>query len=322
MSKRARRLITLIVLAVFFGYFLLNIDKFRPLIHVNAYLLIAVALADLASIAANGLFMRIILRPFGKFIALIESVYVALISSVGNFFAPAGSGFGFRAVYLKKRHGLAYADYTVTLYGNYIIVFLVNAFAALAALYLLRHRHTSEYFVLLVVFASVFGGSLLLSLLKVPPALVEKVLRGQRLNIFAKTLFNILDGWNRIISNKRLMTRLIALTTFNFLLSLLVARLEITALHLSISFPALLLFSVLGSLSLFISITPANLGVKEAIYLFSSSVIGFSTSQILSIALVDRGVLFLVLGLLWLLLSKLRSDSDSRHFVDRPEVIE
>jgi uncharacterized membrane protein YbhN (UPF0104 family) len=126
------------------------------------------------------------------------------------------------------------------------------------------------------------------------------------MNKLAKIFFQMLDGWNGIVANRLLMIQLILLVMVNFLFSLLVAKTEIVALHLTISFPALLLFSVLGSLSLFVSVTPANLGVKEAIYLFSSTVIGFSVPQILSIALIDRGVLFVVLVVLWAATSRLK----------------
>jgi uncharacterized protein (TIRG00374 family) len=306
MSKQIRRFLTIAVLAVFVGYFCLNVDKFRPLAHVNVYLLAIIAIGDVTAIAANGLFIKFILEPFEKRIPTLESVYVSLISSVGNFFAPVGGGFAFRAAYLKKRHGLPYSDYMATLYGNYIVVFLVNAFFGLLSLYLLREKHSSQYFILVMVFAAIFGVSLVLSLVKIPAAVIRRDIKNKYISKFAKILLEMLQGWNRIISNKKLLARLVMLIAFNFALSLLIAKLEIVALHLTISFSGLLLFSVLGSLSLFVSITPANLGVKEAIYLFSSTVIGFSVSQILSIALIDRGVLFLTLVLLWALSSKLR----------------
>ena len=306
--KHAKKLITLLVILIFVAYFALNVGQFKPLLHVNVYLLFVIAIADFLAIAANGLFIKFILEPFGKYISVIESVYVSLISAVGNFFAPIGAGFGFRAVYLKKKHGLKYGDFISTLYGNYIIVFLVNSFFALLALYLLRGKQDSEYFVLVAIFGSLFGVSLLLSLVKLPE--LNRELKNKHLNRLAKTLLGVIKGWNQIVSNKKLLTRLIAIVVFNFAIALTVARLEIAALHFSITFPALLLFSVLGFLSLFVNITPANLGVKEAIYIFSASVIGFSTGQILSIALIDRGVLFIVLAASWFISSRTKNTRD------------
>jgi uncharacterized membrane protein YbhN (UPF0104 family) len=306
-SKFLRTILTLVVLVVFAVYFLLNINQFKILLHVNFYLLIVIAIGNFLNIASSGLFIKIILKPFGKFISLVESTYVALISTVGNFFAPAGSGFGFRAIYLKKRHGLSYSDYMTTLYGNYIIVFLVNAFFGLLSLYLLRAKHNDAFFVLVMVFGGMFAASLLLSLVRIPSRVLEYDLKNAYLNKLTKILLQMLEGWNGIVANRKLMAKLTSLIVINFAMAMFVAKTEIVALHLTISFSALMLFSVLGSLSLFVSITPANLGVKEAIYIFSAHVIGFSTSQILSIALIDRGVLFITLVVLWLYSSKTKA---------------
>lgn len=298
-SRRLSIVGTLIVLAIFVAYFMMNSSKFRPLLNVNFWLLLVIAAGDLGGVFVNGLFTKFILRPFKKHIPVLESFYVSLISTVGNFFAPVGAGFGFRAVYLKRKFGVPYGEYISTLSGNYIIVFLVNSFFGLLSLYLLRARHDSEYGVLVLVFAVIFITSLILSLVKIPLKVAESQ-HNSYLRKFLRQLVRVSQGWNHIISHKKLMLQLVMLTTINFLLTVGITYTIIRALQFSISAGPLILFSVLGSLSLFINITPANLGVKEAIYLFSSKVLGFSTAQILSIALIDRGVMFLLLFLLWL----------------------
>ncbi|HVX58693.1 MAG TPA: lysylphosphatidylglycerol synthase transmembrane domain-containing protein [Candidatus Saccharimonadales bacterium] len=297
-SKNTRLIVTLIVLILFIGYFAANTSKFRPLLDLNLLLLLIIAIGDMAGIFINGLFTRFILRPFKKHISLGESFYVSLISSVGNFFAPVGAGFGFRAVYLKKKFGLPYSEYISTLSGNYIIVFLVNSLAGLLALYLLRSRSDAQYKVLALAFGIVFVVSLTLSLIKVPISAANEQKVGA-VRKFVRQLARVTEGWNHIVSHRLLMLQLIGLTTTNLILTMGITLTIIHSLHFNIALAPLLLFSVLGSLSLFINVTPANLGIKEAIYLFSSHVLGFSTSQILSIALVDRGVMFILLALLW-----------------------
>ena len=295
-----------LLVSVFAGYFALNIHKFRPLLDVKFYFLCAIALGDVISMFINGLFTKVILKPFGKTISLLESFYVSLVSTIGNFFAPVGAGFGFRAVYLKKNHGLPYSEYISTLSGNYVIVFLVNSLFGLLALFLLRSRADSEYGVLVIAFAVVFVISLVLSLVKIPIRASDEQ-KNRYLGGFIKNLARVTKGWNHIISHKKLMIQLVGLTVLNLVLTMAITWTIIHSLRLGVSFAPLLLFSVLGSLSLFINITPANLGIKEAIYLFSSSVLGFSVSQILSIALIDRGVMFSVLLLLWIFSSKMKS---------------
>jgi uncharacterized protein (TIRG00374 family) len=303
-SKRLQNIIGLGVFALFAVYFFLNLDNFKPLLDVNVALLGVIALCNIAAISANGLFIKFILQPFGKHISVAESVYVSLISSVGNFFAPVGGGLGFRAVYLKKKHGLPYSEYLSTLSGNYIIVFLVNSFFGLLSLFLLRERTNAQYAVLVAIFGGLFLVTLVLSLIKLPALKGTRRLKNKYLRTFYNLLIQITGGWNRIVSNKRLMVQLIGITAFNFLLMLTIARLIMASLHFEIGTAELLLFCVLGSLSVFVNITPANLGVKEAIYIFSASVIGFSINQIILIALIDRGVLFITLVFLWFFTSR------------------
>jgi uncharacterized protein (TIRG00374 family) len=295
-----------LILIIFLTYFLLNINNFKPLLNVNPLYLIAIAACDILIIFTNGIFTKVIMQPFNKYISYLESFRVSLISTVGNFFAPVGAGFGFRAVYLKKKHGFSYSDFLSTLYGNYIIIFLLNSLFGLISLYLLRAKADRNYYTLVLIFGCVFIVSLLLAVLKIPLKAINYFENKNRHKRVINIFINISKGWNNIVSNKKLMIRLIAISLSNFLLLIIISKLIIVSLHLTISSAALLLFSVLGSLSLFINITPANLGVKELIYIFSMSVIGFSVNQILMIAIIDRGVLFIILFASWLLLGRLK----------------
>lgn len=299
----SRIFLTAAVLIIFVIYFVLNIKQFQLLLHIDPLFLVLIALVDVFAIFVNGLFTKFILRPFDRYISMKESFYVSLISTVGNFFAPAGAGLGFRAVYLKKKHDLSYGKYVSILSGNYILVFLVNSFVALLALYLLRAHSDDQYATLVIIFAVILVASLVMTFVRTPPIKVER-LKNHKLKSVVRSFSAVMQGWNHIISHKRLLAQLIILTFVGLLINIVNNFLIIHTLNLHITLAPLLLLSVLGSLSLFINITPANLGVKEAIYLFSSSVIGFSTPQILSIALVDRVVVFGVLFCLWLYFSK------------------
>lgn len=307
-KNKVRLLVTALVLVIFAVYFVVNIDKFRPLRDIEGWLLILIGLGDISIIMANGLFTKFILRPFGKSISLAESFYVSLISSVGNFFAPAGAGFAFRAVYLKRKHGLPYSDYVSVLFGNYIIVFLINSTFGLFSLWLLRSRANHQYAIITFVLATIFIVSLLLTIIKVPG--LETVQTKNRAAAYLLNVFHKISiGWRKIVAHPKLLLQLSAVTVLNLALTIFITWMIILSLNLHVGFAALVLFSVLGSLSLFVNITPANLGVKEAIYLFSSTVLGFSIWQILLIALIDRGVQFIVLLLLWLSSSKMRRQS-------------
>jgi uncharacterized protein (TIRG00374 family) len=300
-----------LVLIIFVTYFAMNVDKFRLLSRIDPLFLVLIAAVDVFAIFVNGLFTKFILRPFDKRISMKESFYVSLISSVGNFFAPAGAGLGFRAVYLKKQHDLSYGKYVSILSGNYILVFLVNSLAALVSLYVLRGRDNARYATLVTIFGVIFVVSLIMTFIKMPHIRAGRI-KNRKFSSVINSFSSVMQGWSHIVSHKKLLARLIVLTFVGLLINIVNNFLIIHTLNLHITFAPLLLLSVLGSLSLFINVTPANLGIKEAIYLFSSSVIGFSTPQILSIALVDRVVLFMVLFCLWLYFSKYKHATESQ----------
>jgi uncharacterized protein (TIRG00374 family) len=302
-KKYQRQILGLIVLGVFIGYFALNKESFRPLTEIRPVYLIGVSLCYIAIVYTNGLFIKYVIEPYKKYISVSESTRVSLLSSLGNFFATSGAGLGFRAVYLKKKHGLGYSDYMTTLYGNYLLIFIINALFGLLSLGLVSNRTGVQFLGATMFFASLLFVSLVLCFVKLP----YSFFMNSRLSL-VKTVLRYLksmtEGWNNIVSDKRLLLHLTSLITIQLFLTFLIGWLEFTSLQIEVGMPELLLFSVLGSLSIFVSLTPANLGVKEGIYLLTAAVIGITTPQIVSIALIDRGILFGTLFVLWLLIGR------------------
>src|SRR3990167_572773 len=196
--KNLRLIIFIIVIAVFTVYFLLNVEKFKPLLEVNIGLLLIIALANLAGIFINGLFTKFILEPFKKLISVAEAFYVSVISSIGNFFAPAGTGFGIRAVYLKKKHGLPYSEFISTLSGNYVLVLLINSLIGLVALYLLRDQYSVQFLALVMIFGLMFVVALGLIFLKIPSGKGSTQEKGSSLS---RSFYRVVYGWSKINSN-------------------------------------------------------------------------------------------------------------------------
>lgn len=308
LKKNISYAITLLVIIIFGVYLSLNFEDFRPLLHINTFFLVLILIGNLATIFANGLFIKFVIQPFGKHISTSESFYVSILSSVGNFFTSVGGGLSFRAIYLKKRHQLSYSKYLSTVSGNYIFVFFVTSLIGIVSLFMLRDHRNVQYFILLASFLFLFLCCLAISLLKLPK--FSNRINHNKINSILEIIDQVSIGLKTIFHSKKLLVQLLALTLFNLSITLINNYLIIKSLDLSIGLPQLALFSVLGLLSLFINITPANLGIKEAVYIFSSSVVGFSVSEIIAISLIDRGVLFLSLLLVWLFSLRIKNKFD------------
>ena len=67
---------------------------------------------------------------------------------------------------------------------------------------------------------------------------------------------------------------------------------------IEINYLSALFLASMGSLGILVALTPAGLGVSEAIIVFSALTIGISPIQSLSVAILGRAISFLVLFIL------------------------
>jgi uncharacterized protein (TIRG00374 family) len=99
-----------------------------------------------------------------------------------------------------------------------------------------------------------------------------------------------------MIKNSRKIILIVFLLMLAFLLIATIStHFKFRTFGIFISFPQCLFLSSVHVLSLLISITPANLGIAEAITVFSATTIGITPAQSLSAAILGRLVSFLAL---------------------------
>lgn len=298
-NKHSKALLSYAVLSVFLLvfalYYMNNKDDFSVLSDVNSKFLIVIALGHVLNIYFQGLLIKLLLRSFNKNITQEEGFYVSMISSIGNFFLPGGSGVAMRAVYLKKKIGFAYKKFIVTVYGNYLILFFSYGIAGLLSLIAIYRvlPINFAYVTLFITFLVMSASSLFLIIYRFPESKVNR-LRKQRSRVSTAVL-GMIDGWGSINSDKILIKKMVVLTVISFLTGLLINFAAISSLGLSTSFAVLTLFSALGSIALVINITPGALGIRESLYVFSVTLLGFSVPEIITISVVERLMRFIVL---------------------------
>lgn len=306
-KKYQKAILGFLVVGLFVGYFLLNRNDFTALNNVNPWYLLLVGAGYVAIVVTNGIMMKLLAAPFNVNLGVYESVRVSLLGSLGNFFASSGAGVGVRALYLKKNHNLAYKDYLATLYGNYLLIFMVNAVAGLLSLVLTGGKGGLLYWLAVIFFCVLLAVASTLCFvplkLKTESGIVGKI---------SKMLNSMTQGWQLVARNREVFKGLLLVAVGQLFITVGIIYLQVQALGLGVSFAGLIFLAVLTALSVFVSITPANVGIKEAVYLLSATIVGLSSGDILSIAVIDRGVLFATLGLLWILMRKRNLDKESR----------
>ncbi|MGO9018448.1 MAG: lysylphosphatidylglycerol synthase domain-containing protein [Syntrophobacteraceae bacterium] len=220
-----------------------------------------------------------------------------MITSFGNIFLPMKGGAGFRAVYLKSRHDFDYSYFVSSLAANYLIVFNISSVAALACLSLFYLDSGGFSLPAALVFIAV-AASTSWAIFFPPPSLKwipSKWVR-ERAN-------QVLSGWQIIRKSRKTVVKLCYLTALNLFLLSPITWLEFAAFQMKdtygngIGFLQSAIFTTIGALSLLISITPAALGIKESLLMFSSQFLGITQSQALAVSLLDRFVNVMVLCL-------------------------
>lgn len=299
--KYIKVLITIAILIFFVYYFIENQEDFLLVLSTPVKYLIMIAIPFGILVLLDGVFIKVILKTFNQSISVLESFYVSNISYLGNYFLPMRGGAVIRSVYLKKNFNFPYTYFVSTLYGFYIIVFLVNSFLGLVALLVIQFKYGVVSIPLYVFFGLLFLLMLLLSLFKFP---TEKINQGRYriVNKVLKIIKDIFNGWNIIISNKQLLISLILITIAKFVVSAFLFFIEFTALGIESNFVNVLLYNCLSGVSLLVSLTPGSLGVREGIFVITSDILGISNEQVMQLALLDRGMVVITLVVLFIIL--------------------
>lgn len=318
LSKHLATLFTLSILTVFVWYLITNFDTFQELLSISPWVWITLLVLNTVRIHNNGSFLKYTLEFYKKHIDSRESFYIALLTTIGNFFGPFMGGAGIRAVYLKRQHKLSYTDFAATLSGFYFITFIVNSAIGLAALIVI-HLQTS---VVSPVVYLVFAGWLISSVVLAEVRNIDKILLfiERRLPIAHKPFKftnNAIKGWGQIKSDKRLFYRLNRLTVYGFLILYVITYVEFRAIGADPSIASISLYVTLSALSLLVSVTPSAIGIREAIFIFTSALIGLNTDQILALAVIDRAATFVVLFVGYLIL-KSHGVYKTKYLSDKP----
>lgn len=279
-----------VLVTIFFIYYIFNNRRdLVKVVNIPITYLLTIVFFYTTVYFLNGFSLKLILKSFKKGITTLESFYLSVISSLGNYFLPLRGGIVIRFVYLKKNFDFSYSHFISTLSGEYIIIFSVNAFLALLALIFIQLKQGVYSIPLYIFFGGLFVAMLLLTFVKFP---IEKIKKSKN-NIVSKVLNlikNVLEGWNIIVSNRALLLSLIFLTAANFVVSTFLFYFEFKALNIDTSLINIILYNCLSGVSLLVSLTPASLGIREGIFSMTSTILAINNEQIMQLALLDRGV--------------------------------
>jgi uncharacterized protein (TIRG00374 family) len=279
-----------LTLAAAIWYIHNNFDQFKSISVANPFTLILLAFLLIVAYLIIGLTTDVIHRQMGLPLTYFESVALSIMTGFYNLITPFKGGMAARALYLKKKYDFSYTDFLATLAASYIIIFLVSSFLGLIATYLIYFYGGIFSWIVFTIFAAIFLP--LLFIVVFSPRFKEPEHR------WIGKIVRVINGWHLIRHNHKTISLLALFSTLQLLVSTVMLYLQFHVFGIQVTFIQSLFLTAITSLSLIIAITPAGLGITEAVTVFSALTIGITPAQSLSAALLGRIVSVVVLFIL------------------------
>ncbi|QQS18091.1 flippase-like domain-containing protein [Candidatus Saccharibacteria bacterium] len=264
--------VLLATIAAFIWYIKTHPDQITQLKATNPAWLAAILLANIGGMAALIGLYQVLVRMVGIRLPATENMLLTIYSSIANFFGPLQSGPGVRAAYLKAKHGLPLKRYVLVTLVAYAVFAVLSAFC-------LAVGTRPWWQTALAVMAAVGSSALVIHTISKKHSSESK----------------------HLILTAPLMTGVVIFTVLQILFLTVRFYLTLRASGTDVSLGQALSYTGAANFALFVSVTPDGIGIREAFLLFSQSIHGVATSDIVAASLVDRAAYILFLGLLFVL---------------------
>lgn len=233
-------------------------------------------------LASNGVITRVFAALFRINLVFKEWFGLSVLTAMANYLTPFRGGASVKAIYLKRRRGFPYSTFLSTLAANYIILIITASILGCLVSELISFTHETFAWKIPLFFIAVGAMTILfLFFSPVVPASNNRMLR---------ILRNILEGWDRIRKDRALVLKVAGILTLNYFLIGMQLIFAYRAFSIQVPFLPVFLMGILSGFSIFLSITPGNLGIQEAIIATLSELMGIGFSSGLIAAGLIRAV--------------------------------
>lgn len=282
---KKKNILSLLVLLLFiiFGVTFLksHFHEFKGILNVNPLYLIPLFFLAFLKSVFNGLELKILMKVYNINLKIKEWFGLEVATLLGNLLTPFKGGTPIRLVYLKRKYQAPYT-YSVATIGSNVLtdIFALSGFGLFLSLFAPLQNEIRH--VLSIVFGTLFLLSIfILFFLPLPIKWDIKLVRH---------LIRSVNELTRIRAKDHVVFNLISLTLIILFVNALMMYISFYAFGFTAPFYACLLIRIILVLSVFVSITPQNLGIQEAIIIASSSMIGSDTLTGTFAALLYRAV--------------------------------
>lgn len=234
-----------------------------------------------------GISRKLMAERLGIRLAFVDWYGLLIVTNLISLAIPARGDLALSALYLRKKYSLPITHFISMLYGSTILLILCLSITGIFCMALIAAEGVTLDNRILGIVATF--GVLSLFLGGLPPSLF----RGE--NWIMRKLRAALEGWIHLRSDKTLLTKLTFLTLSGIVLISLWMYASYRMLGFEISVLSATVTGVIFQMSFIISITPGNLGLREALLGFTSQILGLGFAEGVAVALLQRAVSILVI---------------------------
>ncbi len=267
-----------------------NQEDIERIKNVRQSFIILIILLTLIEFYINGYMIKILLEPFNIRVKLKEFLSLSLITTFGNYLAFFRAGTSAKAVYLKKYHNLPFSSFIAASGAGYVVTLLVYGLLGIIFSLLMLFSHDLFNKILFYLFLIIFIGSILSILYfpKIPSAN----------NFILRQIYNVLDGWHKLRKNHHFILHFSIISFLLYIISTAKLYLLYLSLSYEISISAALFLSLLANISILFSITPAGLGIREAMLAFTSQLLDIGIKSGIYVSALERAITIILISIL------------------------
>jgi uncharacterized membrane protein YbhN (UPF0104 family) len=282
-------LATVAIVGVGLYYYNLYKEDFHLITSVSIKAIAALVLLKVAFIFCNSYQVKILTDHYKLNLPFIQWFGLSRLTAFNNLILPSGGAASIKAMYLKKIHNLAYSSFIASTAIAHIIRLLIIGFF-------------SSTFIL-------FGGEIHTLLLAVSGGMFfvafSFLLYAHRVRRFLPSwgyMEKMIDEWHLIRADHSMIKKLVFLNCIIFMISTLEVIVAFRVFSINAGILTSGVISAFAIFTGFLKLVPANLGIKEGLYMAIASMYGMGINEGFHAASLDRivvTILTLVLALLF-----------------------
>jgi uncharacterized membrane protein YbhN (UPF0104 family) len=283
----SRRILSLALLVAFLGwvgwYVSENAAAFAPVLEVTWADAGVLALAFLAIMVGNGLFIAVVSQAFRIRLAGAEWLSLSFASSFANYFLPFRGGTGIRALYMNQVHRFPIAEFVSTLSVMYLMHVVINGLLALAGMGVIARNGGPLNLSLMSFFAVIAAAGM-------AAMLIRFEIRQDFKRFPLAQVARLINAWQAVRADRGLVLKLWLLMLAMTLATVWQCRAAFDALSITLPWEGVIVYAAAKNLATLIGLTPGSMGVVEVISIYLGNVLGYSTADALSVQALIRAV--------------------------------